>query len=115
MPHSSGWRTWIFEQYWNCTCLPALRSFPLLRLISHPPTLEVAREVRPPERRHLRAAMLAVGLVLVAGTVAGVLTLRLEKRQIHAVALESSAYKDQSIVWQRAAMAEPDILPLYGS
>jgi D-alanine transfer protein len=59
--------------------------------------------------------MLAVGLVLVLGTIAGMLTLRLEKRQIHAVALESSDYKDQSIVWQRAAMAEPDILPIYGS
>jgi D-alanine transfer protein len=59
--------------------------------------------------------MLAVGLVLVMGVAGGVFTLWLEKYRIHVVALERSDQKDLGIVWQRAAMAEPDILPLYGS
>lgn len=64
---------------------------------------------------HLRAAALVLGLLLLLVTVGGVFALRLEKRHIHSVAREGSAYKDLSIVWQRAVMAEPDILPIYGS
>ncbi|MEI9895634.1 MAG: D-alanyl-lipoteichoic acid biosynthesis protein DltD [Chthoniobacter sp.] len=56
-----------------------------------------------------------MGLVLLLGAVSGVLILQLERRTIHSVALESSPHKDLSLVWQRAAMAERDILPLYGS
>jgi D-alanine transfer protein len=59
--------------------------------------------------------MLAAGLTLLLATVAGVFTLRLEKHEIHAAALESSVQKDLGVVWQRAAIAESDILPLYGS
>lgn len=64
---------------------------------------------------HLRAAAVVLGLLLLLVAVGGVFALRLEKRYIHSVAREGSAYKDLSIVWQRAAMAEPDILPIYGS
>ncbi|EDY17686.1 D-alanine transfer protein-like protein [Chthoniobacter flavus Ellin428] len=68
-----------------------------------------------PPRTHLRAVLLAMVLLVLLGAVAGVFTSRLEKREIHVVALESSVLKDLSTAWQRAAMAQPDILPFYGS
>ncbi|MEP6667922.1 MAG: D-alanyl-lipoteichoic acid biosynthesis protein DltD [Chthoniobacter sp.] len=101
----------------DCLNLHAFTSLliPLLPVASLPHSPEPAAVAFSRERRHLRAALLAVGLVLLSGVAAGVFTLRLEKREIHTVALEGSPHKDLSIVWQRAAMAEPDILPLYGS
>lgn len=90
---------------------------PLPPVISCPPSPRAAAEGPSPlsKRRHLRAALLAVGLIFLLGAGAGVFTLWLEKREIYTVALESSPHKDLSVVWQRAAMAEPNILPLYGS
>lgn len=70
---------------------------------------------RQSPRVHLRAALWVVVAVLVLGTLIEFQALRLERRVIHVVALESSPVKDLGIVWQRAAMAEADILPFYGS
>jgi len=87
----------------------------LSTILYEPTPVETERIAPPPVRMHLRAALLVLGLLLLLVTVGSVFTLRLETRYIHSVALEGSAYKDLSIVWQRAAMAEPDILPIYGS
>lgn len=77
----------------------------------NPETLSAPRKARV----HLRAALLVVGILLLVGSLACVFTLQVERRSIHVVALEGSAQKDLSLVWQQAAMAEPDILPIYGS
>src|SRR4051812_48092561 len=91
------------------------RSFLLSATLSKPSPVDPVSVGPPSVRVHLRAALLVLGLLLLVVAVGRVFTSRLEKRYIHAVALEGSAHKDRSIVWQRAAVAEPDILPIYGS
>lgn len=59
--------------------------------------------------------LLAAAVLLLLGAVAEILAWRLELREIHVVALESSVHKDMSLAWQRAVMAQPDIVPFYGS
>jgi len=77
--------------------------------------VENTASVPVPPRTHLRAVLLALLLLALLGAVAGIFAWWLEKREIHVVALESSALKDMNAAWQRAAMAQPDILPFYGS
>jgi D-alanine transfer protein len=66
-------------------------------------------------RRHLRAVLVAVGVLFLLGALGLEAAFSLEKRRIHAAAPEISTDKDLGVAWQRAVFAEPDILPLYGS
>jgi hypothetical protein len=87
------------------------------------PAESTAQTVRPkrdwrssrPISIHFRAAavaaMLAIGLLCVSVKYSH----RLAKRAIHARGWEYSIKKNQGIAWQKAAFAEPDLLPLYGS
>jgi D-alanine transfer protein len=76
--------------------------------------MNAAGDFRPP-RLHLRAT----GWVILFLALTFVLLLSgaiwLERHSIHAIAPETSALKNQGAALQRAAFAEPDLLPLYGS
>ena len=114
MSRLDSWRTSIIDE-WLCFARYPRDLLPLSTTICEPPNPEAVSAAAPRARMHLRAALLVLGLMLLLGAAGSVFTLHLEKRYIHSVAMEGSAQKDLSIVWQRAVMAEPDLLPIYGS
>ncbi|MBV9489599.1 MAG: D-alanyl-lipoteichoic acid biosynthesis protein DltD [Verrucomicrobia bacterium] len=64
---------------------------------------------------HLAASLVALGivaLILVVGSVGG---RALERRYLHPLASRLFLQKNQGVALQRAAFAEPDLLPFYGS
>jgi D-alanine transfer protein len=61
------------------------------------------------------AALLAVAIAVGVACAARVAARRAARRAVHAVAAESGPLKVQTLILQRAALADPHLLPLYGS
>jgi D-alanine transfer protein len=74
-----------------------------------------ARQSARPWPLHFRAAAAAAMVAIGFLSFSAYLSHRLAKRSIHERGWEYSLEKNQGIAWQKAAFAEPDVLPLYGS
>lgn len=64
---------------------------------------------------HLVAGAAALMVVILATAGADVYASRLEQRYIHAIAPLQFNQKNRGVAFQRAALREPELLPLYGS
>jgi D-alanine transfer protein len=68
-----------------------------------------------PRRVHLRAGAGALAALALGLAVAWTICVRTEDHWVDAILSQARPEKDVSLAWQRAALREPDVLPLYGT